>query len=135
MADKVMTIEVRADHEGMHAKVVDEQGDVIAQTYEYVRNQGSWQATRDAVVQAVKVQAGQVLGWGEPPAPESIPWTFNGQHLNLVGPSGARDHRLFVNLERTVMARVWSHGLVEVATREDESCIWGPPQSLEEESY
>lgn len=45
----------------------------------------------------------------------------------------ALTHELYVNAERTVLARVWSNGRVEVATREDSDAIWGPPVYLERE--
>lgn len=41
--------------------------------------------------------------------------------------------RLFVNLERTVLVRIWANGTVEVATREEPGDIWGPPVYVEEE--
>jgi hypothetical protein len=50
------------------------------------------------------------------------------------------DYRLFVNEDRTVMVRIWTadesdapHGIVEVATREHPSGVWGPPKVLKEE--
>lgn len=41
--------------------------------------------------------------------------------------------RIFVNLERTVLVRIWPSGTVEVATREDAGATWGPPIYVEEE--
>lgn len=41
--------------------------------------------------------------------------------------------RLWVNDERTVLVRMWDSGLVEISTRSDSSCIWGPPVRLLEE--
>lgn len=35
--------------------------------------------------------------------------------------------KLYVSEDRTVLVRVWDEGVVEVATREDPSGIWGPP--------
>ena len=42
-------------------------------------------------------------------------------------------YRLFVNDERTVLVRFWASGTVEVAVRDDPSCIWKPPIRLSEE--
>ena len=36
-------------------------------------------------------------------------------------------HELYVNRDRTVLARVWDNGTVEVATREDTDAVWDPP--------
>jgi hypothetical protein len=41
--------------------------------------------------------------------------------------------RLWVNAERTVMARLWASGTVEVAVRSHPSETWGPPFLLTEE--
>jgi hypothetical protein len=43
------------------------------------------------------------------------------------------DYRLWVNDERTVMVRIWTNGIVEVATREHLSHTWGPPVIVKEE--
>lgn len=45
----------------------------------------------------------------------------------------ASTHDLYVNPERTVLARVWDNGTVEVATREDTDRTWGPPVYLSRE--
>ena len=42
-------------------------------------------------------------------------------------------HELYVNDERTVLARVWSNGTVEVATREETWHTWEPPVYLRRE--
>lgn len=43
-------------------------------------------------------------------------------------------YRLWVNRERTVLARVWlGSGIAEVATRDDPSDTWGPPTRLLQE--
>ena len=42
-------------------------------------------------------------------------------------------HELYVSAERTVLARVWSNGTVEVATRETPDYTWGPPVYLARE--
>lgn len=42
-------------------------------------------------------------------------------------------YRLWVNAERTVLVRLWDSGTAEVATRETEGDVWGPPVSLIEE--
>jgi hypothetical protein len=46
---------------------------------------------------------------------------------------GDRVYRIFVNDERTVLVRLWTTGLVEVATREEKDDLWGPPTFLKEE--
>lgn len=38
---------------------------------------------------------------------------------------------LWLNEERTMIARLWPSGVMEVATREDPSDMWGPPVKLE----
>lgn len=43
-------------------------------------------------------------------------------------------YRLFVNDERTILVRIWDDGSAEVATRESEGDIWGPPVLVREES-
>ena len=42
-------------------------------------------------------------------------------------------YRLYVNVDSTVMVRMWSNGVVEVATRDHRGGIWGPPTPLVEE--
>lgn len=42
-------------------------------------------------------------------------------------------YRLWVNAERTLLARVWASGMAEVATRETPEHTWGPPIFLSEE--
>lgn len=42
-------------------------------------------------------------------------------------------YRLWVNETRTLLVRLWDNGTVEVARREHESHIWGPPVTLTEE--
>lgn len=41
--------------------------------------------------------------------------------------------RIFVNLERTFLVRIWPSGTMEVATRDEPGATWGPPVYLEEE--
>jgi hypothetical protein len=42
-------------------------------------------------------------------------------------------YHLWVNPERTVLVRLWDDGHAEIATREHEGDIWGPPVPLIEE--
>jgi hypothetical protein len=42
-------------------------------------------------------------------------------------------YRLWVNLDRTVLVRLWATGLLEVCTRDQDGATWGPPTELEEE--
>jgi hypothetical protein len=42
-------------------------------------------------------------------------------------------YRLWINVERTVLVRLWEDGRVEVATRESPLHTWGPPVYLTEE--
>lgn len=40
------------------------------------------------------------------------------------------NYQLWVNDDRTVFVRLWEDGSMEVATRDDASCTWGPPVLL-----
>ncbi len=42
-------------------------------------------------------------------------------------------YRLWVNLERTVLVRLWDDGRVEVATRDSQEQTWNPPVECQEE--
>ena len=42
-------------------------------------------------------------------------------------------YRLWVNEKSTILARLWSNGQMEVATRQSPAHVWGPPIFLEEE--
>lgn len=42
-------------------------------------------------------------------------------------------YRLWVNLERTVLVRLWVTGVMEVCTRDESGAIWCPPTELTEE--
>jgi len=42
-------------------------------------------------------------------------------------------YQLFVNEARTVLVRIWSNGVIEVALRDHPSDTWGPPITLTEE--
>lgn len=42
-------------------------------------------------------------------------------------------YRLWVSKDRCVLIRMWSNGIVEVATRKSPLHTWGPPVFLEEE--
>ena len=42
-------------------------------------------------------------------------------------------YRLWVNADRTVLVRIWSSGVGEVALRDDPSHTWGPPVYVKED--
>lgn len=44
----------------------------------------------------------------------------------------ARRNRVFVNETGTLLVRLWSSGVVEVAMRPDPSDVWGPVVTLKE---
>jgi hypothetical protein len=43
-------------------------------------------------------------------------------------------YRLFVNVDRTYLVRVYPDGRAELAKRDDPGAVWGPPVDLVEEN-
>jgi hypothetical protein len=41
--------------------------------------------------------------------------------------------KTYVSKGETVLVRIWSDGKIEVVTRPDSSCTWGPPVRVYEE--
>ncbi len=42
-------------------------------------------------------------------------------------------YRLWVNVERTILVRLWASGRMEVCTRRDPDAVWGPPVMMVQE--
>lgn len=64
------------------------------------------------------------------PTPAEVE-AFWADDLDRAQPSQPADmYRLWVNLDRTVLVRLWVTGVMEVCARSREGATWGPPVEL-----
>ena len=119
----------------------DDRREAIMGYVEHMRS-GGFECGRSVDVGKMNRLGAFLAGEGTITMAESEAWAVEFGYASQSGPSyridpvmvslvsTPKEQQLYVNEERTVLARFWGDGTGEVATRDDSSAIWGPPTTV-----